>query len=174
MITPAKSRVFLALGGNLGDPRKAFKAAASKLQQHPQIEVIAAAPLYRTPPVGGPSNQPDYLNSVIELATELSPQQLLAFCQEIEDAAGRTRNIRWEARTLDIDVLFYAQQVLDTPELKLPHPHLHQRQFVLLPLSDLAADFCHQRLQLSIAELLAKLPEAEGITRLTEEWINND
>ena len=174
MTMPIKSRVFLALGGNLGEPRQAFAAAARKLQHHPQVKLVAAAPLYRTPPVGGPADQPDYLNTVIELETDLSPQQLLAFCRKIEDAAGRTRSVHWGARTLDLDILFYAQHVITTPELTLPHPRLQQRHFVLLPLADLAADFIHPQLQASIAELLAQLPAAEGITRLENDWIDND
>lgn len=174
MTMPIKSRVFLALGGNLGNPRQAFATAARELRQHPQIELVAAAPLYRTPPVGGPADQPDYLNTVIELTTDLTPQQLLAFSRKIEDAAGRTRSIRWGARTLDLDLLLYARQIVATPELTLPHPRLQQRHFVLLPLADLAPDFIHPQLQVSVAELLARLPQAEGITRLETDWIDND
>lgn len=174
MITATKSRAFLALGGNLGDPRKAFESAAAKLNQHPRINLVAASALYRTPPVGGPDRQPDYLNAVLELATDLTPQELLAFCREIEDAAERTREIRWAARTLDLDLLFYDQLVLTTEELRLPHPRLQERHFVLLPLAELAADFTHPSLLQTVAELLAKLPEAAGITRFEDEWIDHD
>lgn len=174
MTMPIKSRVFLALGGNLENPRNSFVAAAQKLHAHPQIELVAAAPLYQTPAVGGPADQPDYLNTVVELATDLPPRQLLAFCREIEDAAGRTRGIRWGARTLDLDLLFYARQIIETPDLTVPHPRLQQRHFVLLPLADLAADFIHPQRQVSIADLLAQLPAAEGITRIENDWIDND
>ena len=174
MSTVAKSRVFLALGGNLGEPRQAFRDAAKQLQQHPQIALVAASSLYLTPAVGGPPNQPDYLNAVLELATELSPQELLDFCQQIEDAAGRTRAVRWDARTLDLDLLFYAQTTLESATLSLPHPRLQERHFVLLPLTELAADFEHPRLKLTIARLLERLPEPMGITRLEKDWIDND
>lgn len=174
MLTAVKSRVFLALGGNLGDPRRAFKIAVTTLRQHHRITLTAASALYRTPAVGGPAGQSDYLNAVIKLATELPAQELLDFCRQIENAAGRTRAIRWGARTLDIDLLFYDQQVLDTPELSIPHPRLQQRHFVLLPLVELDADFRHPALHRTAVELLAALPAAEGITRLENDWMNDD
>jgi len=174
MITAAKSRVFLALGGNLGNPLEAFKSAVEKLQRHPRISLQGTSSLYRTPAVGGPAGQPDYLNTVIELQTDLSPYELLDFCQQIENAAGRTREVRWGARTLDIDLLLYGQQRLNTVKLQLPHPRLQERNFVLVPLVELAADFIHPVQQQTVAELLARLPKVAGITRLTEEWINND
>jgi len=170
----ATSRVFLALGGNLGEPKQAFLNACTALSRHPQIALSAASSLYRTPAIGGPSGQPDYLNAVIELATDLCPRELLDFCHQIETAAGRTRAVRWDARTLDLDLLFYDQQLLDTPELSLPHPRLQQRHFVLLPLAELAADFTHPGLHQTVAELLQKLPPAEGIVRLEKDWIEND
>ena len=174
MITVAKSRVFLALGGNLGEPRKAFIIACSELQQHPRIELLAASALYLTPPIGGPTGQPDYLNAVVELTTDLHPLELLAFCRQIEDAAGRTREVQWGARTLDLDLLFFGQSILETQALSLPHPRLQERHFVLLPLAELAADFIHPRLECTVASLLEDLPEPVGITRLEEEWLAND
>jgi 2-amino-4-hydroxy-6-hydroxymethyldihydropteridine diphosphokinase len=174
MTTASKSRVFIAFGGNLGDPQLAFCKALNSLQQHPQISLMACSSLYLTPPVGGPEGQPDYLNAVVELSCELSPQELLALCRQIEDAAGRTREVRWGARTLDLDVLLYDQQVLLTEELEIPHPRLHQRHFVLLPLAELAADFIHPQKNLTIAALLAQLPPAEGITRLKKKWTEHD
>lgn len=169
-----QSRAFLALGGNLGEPLKAFRAACRTLAEHAKIKLQAVSSLYRTPPIGGPEGQPDYLNAVVEVLTQLAPEELLDFCRQIENAAGRTRDIRWGARTLDIDLIFYDQVVLDTPVLKIPHPRLQLRHFVLLPLAELAADFQHPRLHRSVAGLLAELPEPEGITCLQNEWNNDD
>ena len=100
-----KQRAYLALGGNLGEPRQALISACQSLREHPQIELQQASSLYRTPPVGGPSEQPNYLNAVIEITTTLSAKQLLEICLQIENSAGRTREVRWAARTLDIDLL---------------------------------------------------------------------
>ncbi|PLY05742.1 MAG: 2-amino-4-hydroxy-6-hydroxymethyldihydropteridine diphosphokinase [Desulfuromonas sp.] len=164
------SRVFLGLGGNLGDPLNDFRRARQQLAEHPQIELLASSPLYRTPPVGGPAGQPDYLNAVLELRTSLAAGELLELCRGIEKAAGRTRELRWGPRTLDIDLLLFAGLLLDTPELTIPHPRLQHRHFVLLPLNDLAADLTHPQIGLSVNELLKRLPPAEGISRIMESW----
>lgn len=174
MTSTPKSRAFLALGGNLGHPLTAFRAACRELEQHPRIDLVATSALYQTPAVGGPAGQPDYLNAVIELRTVLSPHELLAFCRELEEAAGRTRTVRWGARTLDLDLLFFDQQIFASPELTLPHPRLQERRFVLLPLADLAPDLRHPQRNASVTALLAQLPEVDGISRLMKEWLNDD
>lgn len=164
------NRAFLAFGGNLGQPLAQFRQARTLLARHPQIDVVAGAPLYRTPAVGGPADQPDYLNSVVEINTGLTATELLRFCQSIENEAGRTRDVHWGPRTLDIDLLFHGDKIIDSPELTLPHPRLHERHFVLLPLNDLAPEFVHPRLDLSVAQLLRQLPPADGITQLKKTW----
>ncbi len=126
-------KVFLAFGGNLGQPLAQFRHAVALLQQQPQIKRISCSPVYQTPAIGGPANQPDYLNAVVEIRTDMPADRLLHLCQQIEDQAGRTREVHWGPRTLDIDLLFFADLTIDTPELTLPHPRLHQRHFVLLP-----------------------------------------
>ncbi len=169
-----QSRAFLGFGGNLGDPLHAFRQALGAFVDHPQVRVISQSPLYRTPAVGGPNGQPDYLNAVLEIRTSLPATELLQLCQRLEQAAGRAREVRWGARTLDIDLLFFAEQVLDTLELTLPHPRLHQRHFVLLPLAELAPNLEHPRLHKTVRQLLAELPKADGITQLNQLWTNND
>lgn len=174
MAEKQQNRTFLGFGANLGNPLTTFRIACRALAGHPQVELLRQSPLYRTPAVGGPSRQPDYLNGVVELTTSLSPTDLLQFCQQLENSAGRTREVRWGARTLDIDLLFYADRVSDSTLLILPHPRLHQRHFVLLPLTDLEPSLEHPRLQKTVRELLAELPEASGITQLKNSWMSDD
>ncbi len=169
-----KSRVFLGFGGNIGDSLSHFCCAWQQLSSHPRITITASSPVYQTPAVGGPAGQPDYLNGVVEISTDMAPHELLQFCRQIEDGAGRNRDIYWGPRTLDIDLLFIDNLVLDDPQLTLPHPRLHQRHFVLLPLNDLAPQLRHPQLHKTIAELLADLPPATGISRLNETWNPND
>jgi 2-amino-4-hydroxy-6-hydroxymethyldihydropteridine diphosphokinase len=170
MTVKNKSRAFLGFGGNLGNPLDNFRQARQQLARHPQVEVIAVAPIYQTPPVGGPDGQPDYLNSAIEILTGLTALDLLQLCRQIEDEAGRLRDIPWGPRTLDIDVLIIDNLIMDAPLLTLPHPRLHQRHFVLLPLNDLAPQLNHPVLNETIGNLLQQLPATAGITRLNETW----
>jgi len=152
---------YLGLGSNLGDRRMALKAAVAALDQHPSIEVDRAsgiASLYETTPVGVPSPQPPYLNSVVRIGTTLSPEALLEAALSIEAALGRVRSDRFEPRTIDIDLLLYADLVMDTPSLTLPHPRLHERRFVFDPLAEIAVGVMHPVLKVSIAEL-ARLRE---------------
>ncbi len=168
------NRVCLGLGGNIGDPLKQLRRARRELAEQRQVTVVAASPFYRTPAVGGPAGQPDFLNAVLEIETTLPPRQLLHLCQAIENSAGRNRDIHWGPRTLDIDMLMVDNLVMDDPLLTLPHPRLQERHFVLLPLNDLAPQLRHPLLTKTMAELLAGLPAAEGISRLCTEWSSDD
>ncbi len=163
-------RVFIGLGGNLGEPRALFLEVRKALHTHRQITVAASSPLYRTAPVGGPAGQPDYLNAVLELATSLSPLALLAYCCELEQRGGRRREEHWGPRTIDIDLLLADDLICSTPQLMLPHPRLHERLFVLQPLSDLAADRVHPLSGCTIAELLTALPRSAGDIQLQGAW----
>ncbi|MBT9457899.1 MAG: 2-amino-4-hydroxy-6-hydroxymethyldihydropteridine diphosphokinase [Burkholderiaceae bacterium] len=125
-------KVFIGLGANLGDARITLDAALEALRNLPQSEWLGRSSIYRTAPVD--ASGPDYLNAVAALRTSLSPQDLLAALQAIEQAHGRERPYRNAPRTLDLDLLLYGGQVLDTPALQLPHPRMHQRAFVLAPL----------------------------------------
>lgn len=170
MTASDNKRVFLGLGGNLGEPLELFRQARQRLLEHPQIAELKSSALYRTPPVGGPAGQPDYLNAVLELETDLSAGELLVLCQALEHEGGRTREIHWGPRTLDIDLLFFANVVSAEPELTLPHPRLHLRRFALEPLKDLAPGFRHPLLDRSVVDLLAELPLEAGLSRIKEIW----
>jgi 2-amino-4-hydroxy-6-hydroxymethyldihydropteridine diphosphokinase len=128
-------RAFLGLGSNLGDRWANLRRAVGALP-----DVVAVSSVYETDPVGGPEGQGPYLNLVVELETELSPRRLLEWGQRLEAEAGRVRLERWGPRTLDIDVLWVGDQVVDEPDLQVPHPRLWERDFVLVPLADLAPD----------------------------------
>lgn len=127
---------YIGLGANLGDARAALRAAVAALRALPQTRLVACSSIYRTAPID--SSGPDYFNAVVAVSTQLSPQELLTGLQAIELQHGRERPYRNAPRTLDLDLLLYHQQILQTPTLTLPHPRMHERAFVLLPLAEIA------------------------------------
>ena len=128
-------RAFLGLGSNLGDREQHLRDAIHTLG----TSVVAVSPVYETEPVGGPP-QANYLNVVVELATDLSPRELLGVCHRLEAAAHRVRTERWGPRTLDVDILLMDGVAVDEPDLQIPHPRMHERRFVMAPLADLAPE----------------------------------
>jgi 2-amino-4-hydroxy-6-hydroxymethyldihydropteridine diphosphokinase len=133
---PPVSQVFIGLGANLGDRKTALREALSAIGQVSGTRLLRVSPLYGSAPVD--AGGPDYLNAVAEIATTLSPLALLEALQTVEQAAGRERPYRNAPRTLDLDILWFGGQTLDTPQLTVPHPRMAERAFVLRPLADLA------------------------------------
>ena len=131
-------RAFVALGANLVDPQAQVRAAAAALNDLPGCRLVTLSSLYRTAPVGVPGEQPDYINAVAAVDTTLPPEELLQALLALEQRFGRERHTHLAPRTLDLDLLLYGDTVLDTPSLQLPHPRLHLRAFVLVPLAELA------------------------------------
>jgi 2-amino-4-hydroxy-6-hydroxymethyldihydropteridine diphosphokinase len=131
-------RAFIGLGSNLGDRRANLRAAVDQLAT--AGDVTAVSPLYETEPVGGPPDQQNYFNLVVELHTADSPRTLLERCRALEASAHRVRAERWGPRTLDADVLLVEGELVDEPDLTVPHPRMWERRFVLAPLADLAPD----------------------------------
>jgi 2-amino-4-hydroxy-6-hydroxymethyldihydropteridine diphosphokinase len=129
---------FVGLGANLGDAAATLRRALQDIAASPQVHGMQASPVYRSAPVD--ADGPDYLNAVARVETTLEPRALLLRLQAIERAHGRERPYRNAPRTLDLDLLLYDDAVIDSPELVVPHPRLHERAFVLRPLSDLAPD----------------------------------
>ena len=129
-------RCFIGLGSNLDDPAGHIQQALAALGNLERSRPGRVSRRYRNPAVG-PGEQPDFINAVAELFTDLSAMELLRALQGIETAQGRVRTIRWGARTLDLDLLLYGDAIIDTPELQVPHPRMRERNFVLYPLHDL-------------------------------------
>jgi 2-amino-4-hydroxy-6-hydroxymethyldihydropteridine diphosphokinase len=144
--------VYLALGTNLGDRPANLQVALEALP--PQVDVLASSPVYRTPP-WGITDQPAFLNQAARAGTTLDPGALLKHLKDIEHKLGRIPGIRYGPRVIDLDILFYDDLVLDQPGLTIPHPRLHERAFVLVPLADLAPDLRHPILGTTIIELAA-------------------
>lgn len=130
---------FLGLGSNLGDRLTNLQGAVDLLQVEPGLRVLTSSRVWETAPVGGPP-QPDYLNAVIRVETDLSARDLLDAAHRVEERLGRVRTERWGARSIDIDVLLFDEETIDESDLVVPHPRLAQRAFVLLPLLELVAD----------------------------------
>lgn len=152
--------VYLSLGTNLGDRAANLKQAVSSLP--PQMTVKARSNVYETPPWGY-TEQGAFLNQIVMATTYLEPELLLKHLKRLETALGREATFRYGPRLIDIDILFYDDLVLNTPLLTLPHPHLHERGFVLVPLMDLAPDLVHPVTGMSVREM-SLLCDTSGIT----------
>ena len=153
-------RAFLSLGSNLGDRRRLLGEAIATLGS----SVMAVSSVYETEPVGGPDQAP-FLNVVVELATDLSPRELLAVCHRLESAAGRVRTERWGPRTLDVDIVWIDGTTVDEPDLQVPHPRMGERRFVLAPLAELAPELVSERALVEAAgavEVVEPLPGWPG------------
>ena len=128
---------YIALGSNLHTPLEQLKRALNALAQLPQTQLMAVSSFYRSKPLG-PQDQPDYLNAAVEISTALSPLALLDELQRIENEQGRVRLRRWGERTLDLDILLYGDEIIQSERLTVPHYDMHNREFVIVPLAEIA------------------------------------
>ncbi len=150
--------VYVALGSSLGDRAAHLHTGLQGLRDTPGVTLGRASQIYETAPVGGVAER-RFLNAALELAVTSAhtPLSLLDRLLAIEQTAGRTRTLRWEDRTLDLDLLLWGDRIIDEPRLQVPHPRLHERRFVLQPLCDLAPALIHPRLGAPLCDLLAAL-----------------
>lgn len=147
---------YIGLGSNLGDRKKNLDDAVRLLSGMRGIEAVKVSSYYETEPVGY-EEQGLFLNAAARLETTLTPRELLDVCQDIEIRLGRVRTVRWGPRTIDLDILLFGDATIDTPELEIPHPLMHERAFVLKPLCELDPDVIHPVLRKTVKELLANL-----------------
>ena len=172
---------YLSLGSNLGRREGNLATAIQLLDQEPdrtsvdrnengspfwssasELRVLRASSVYQTQP-WGVEDQPDFLNCVLEVSIRLSPPELLEYIKEIEESMGRKPSLRYGPRLIDIDILFYGDIILDRPDLQIPHPRLHQRAFVLVPLVELNQGLIHPILNTSVGDLNQRVDGGEDV-----------
>jgi 2-amino-4-hydroxy-6-hydroxymethyldihydropteridine diphosphokinase len=152
--------IYLGLGSNLGDRGDNLRRAVQALA--PEVTVVRESAVYETPP-WGVENQPGFLNMTLKAETDLAPAALRDHVKNVERKVGRKRTFRWGPRVIDIDILLYDDLIVDTPNLVIPHPQMHKRPFVLVPLASIAPDLKHPLLGFSMQQLLEHV-DASGIS----------
>lgn len=159
-----ESGIFILLGSNLNDPIYQLTSARKKIAQRVGTLTVCSS-LYKTAP-WGLDNQPPFYNQVVSLDTDLAPAALLRALQQIENDMGRVRKVRWGPRIIDLDILFYHDQIIDTDFLKLPHPSIPQRNFTLVPLAEIASELVHPILKKKIATLLEECGDLAAVEKV--------
>ena len=155
--------IFLLLGSNLGDRHKQLSDAITLLTSVGTI--VKHSSIYETA-AWGKTDQPDFLNQVIELETQLAPHDLLTQCLSIEKKLGRERHEKWDARTIDIDIVYFDNKIIDTQDLQIPHSRMTERKFMLTPLVEIAPDFTHPILKKTNAQLLEECEDELDVRRI--------
>jgi 2-amino-4-hydroxy-6-hydroxymethyldihydropteridine diphosphokinase len=156
-------QVYIGIGSNLGNKRENYREALERIAKLPKTRIIKESSVYESQPHG--DSKEWYINGVIEIETELKPELLLGKFKNIERAMGRKKvRKKWGARIIDIDILLYDSLVMNKKTLKIPHPEMHQRKFVLIPLSELAPQVIHPVLSASISELLVGVKDDKKVS----------
>ncbi|MFD2628029.1 2-amino-4-hydroxy-6-hydroxymethyldihydropteridine diphosphokinase [Oceanobacillus kapialis] len=163
--------VFLALGTNIEPRERYLKDALRLLDAYSEITIDQVSSIYETAPVGY-TDQADFLNMVVQVHTSFSSERLLGTCQEIEKQLGRKRDIRFGPRTIDLDILLYNQENIKTEQLIIPHPRMHERAFVLIPLREIAPTAMIPSLGKRVGELINELPETD--IKDVQRWMRSE
>ena len=167
-IDKRNKRVVLSLGGNIGNIKQVFKDAINSLEKEiGGLDLLSS--LYKTK-AWGVENQPDFLNQVVVMNTNLHPKEVLKICLDVEKQKGRDRSEKkkWQERVIDIDVLFYENEIIKTKELVIPHPYIQERNFVLFPLAEIIPDFLHPLLGNTVLELKKKSTDKLQVIKISD------
>ncbi|MBS4193398.1 2-amino-4-hydroxy-6-hydroxymethyldihydropteridine diphosphokinase [Bacillus sp. FJAT-49705] len=157
-----KSEAYIALGSNIGNRFENFKEAITSIVAAPKIKVVKTSSIYETDPVGY-EEQDQFLNMVIQVKTDLTSTELLDVCLEIEKKLGRKRGIRWGPRTIDLDILLYNQENINSEKLIVPHPRMHERAFVIIPLLEIQSGIKIPTMETPLQAVLEDIPDREGV-----------
>lgn len=156
---------YIGIGSNMENPLEQCRTAIDQIAAHPHISITARSSFYETEPVGL-ADQGWFVNAVVEIRTSLDPRNLLTALLQIERQMGRVRREKWGPRLIDLDVLFYDDLIVETNDLKIPHPEIPGRRFILAPMDEIAGGYTHPALKKTMGELLARLPENPKARRL--------
>jgi 2-amino-4-hydroxy-6-hydroxymethyldihydropteridine diphosphokinase len=159
------NEIFIGLGSNLGDREDNIRTALNLLEEKMNLVVVSS--LYETEPMYV-KDQPLFLNCVAKFETDLEPEEVLNYFHTVEKNRGRERSVRYGPRTIDLDILFYGGRIVDRNFLKIPHPLIQERLFVLVPLAEIAPEFVHPVYKLTVAELLKDLHSNENVRKVGE------
>lgn len=160
---------YLGIGSNLGDPIENCRTALREIASLKNVQVLRRSSLYRTEPVGD-RLQDWFVNGAVEVRTTFTAPQLLKALQWVEQAMGRERRERWGPRTIDIDILLYGQDIIEADGLVVPHPELHKRRFVLVPINEIAPYVIHALYGISMKGLLDRLEDDRAVERIDADW----
>ena len=170
----SNNRIFIALGGNIGDVLDAFRRAVAQLATQ-EVSLKQCSRAYQTKALlaeDSTGELPAYWNCVLEVETVLEPEALLSAIQAVENALGRVRHKRWDSRTIDLDIIIYGDVIVKTQNLTIPHSEMHRRAFVLDPLADIAADFVVPGLDKTVEQLAAELVRVpDEVFEIRENWL---
>jgi len=158
---------YIGVGSNIGDPAANCRRAIEAIVSEEKNRLLKCSPLYRTEPVGK-EDQDWFVNGAVAVETSFRPRELMECLLKIERGMGREREERWGPRVIDLDILFYGGEVVREEDLQIPHPRLHERRFVLIPLNDLAPDLYHPLLAKTISQILSELKEEKKVVLYSE------